>query len=587
VVPQEGVGVVAESATTRPSEFDIVIVGAGFAGIYMLYRAQQLGLNAVTFEKGDGVGGTWYWNKYPGARVDTRSLLYSYSFASELEQEWEWTELYAAQPEIESYANWVVDRLGLRNGIRLSTRVEGAAFDDKASRWTVTLAAHEQVISKYLVLATGGYSVPSYPAIPGLEEFNGELVHTGQWPQDGISLARKRIGVLGTGSSGAQVSAAISNKPVEHLYVFHRTASFVVNNWNRLADSEYTSEFKKQYREFRAKTRATSHGLPYPAPLPYPDPLGLPPEPFAAAAPDDAEFQQKMWTLWELGTHVMVSAVTDLGSSTVGNRRVADFLRERVRERVHDPLTAELLCPDPEMFVGERRLILDSDYLGIFNKPHVSLVDVKSDPIKRITPKGVIRMSGDEISLDVLVLATGFDSATGSIRHMELIGAEGVSIEDKWSDGAETFLGLMVNGFPNLFLVAQVGSPGIRSQVLNSIEAHVEWIADLIAFSEANGLRQIQPSHEAEVTWTQHVAEVAAASITTTHDTQYWGQNVPGKPRQYLAYIGGVDRYQAICDGVRDSDYECLLLTKSNGSVMGGAKWSPPAWEREARTGGI
>lgn len=546
---------------------DVIIVGAGFAGMYMLHRLRQAGFPVRCFEAGSGPGGTWYWNRYPGARCDIHSLAYSYSFSKELEQEWEWSELYAAQPEIERYANHVADRFDLRRSIQFNTRVESCTFDDAKHTWTVTTDKGETARARYLIMATGGYSVPAKPQLPGLERFQGEAYFTNQWPQHDVDYTGKRVGIIGTGSSGVQTATAVAAEKIKHLTIFQRTANFIVPGWNRAADPDYTREFKAGYDAFRAEAKWTGNGTLFPKVKS----LGtLTSGPIADL--DGEALKQRLEELWQTGGLYFFGGVSDLMTSEVANNHVSDFFRQKIRERVRDPKLAELLMPRG-FFIGERRIISENGYLEIFDRSDVSLVDVKSDPIQEITATAV-KTRDSEYPLDILILATGFDSGTGAMLQMDLRGKRGQSFKDKWADGPLTYLGLMANGFPNMFMLAQPGSPSIRSQVLVSIEQHVDWVFDFLEHARAKRVVEIEASQAAEDAWTTHASEVAMKSLFARAETQYVGANIPGKPRVYLAYLGGVGVYRKTCDTIRENDYEGFILKTESGALPGSATWS-------------
>jgi cyclohexanone monooxygenase len=545
----------------------VIIVGAGFAGLYMLHRLREAGFPVQCFESGSGPGGTWYWNRYPGARCDIHSLAYSYSFSKELEQNWEWTELYAAQPEIERYANHVADRFDLRRSIQFNTRIVSCVYDKVDRTWTVTTDSGQTAKARYLIMATGGYSVPAKPQLPGLETFHGEAYFTNQWPQHTVDFTGKRVGIIGTGSSGVQTATAVAAEAIRHLYIFQRTANFVVPGWNRPADPEYTREFKAGYNAFREAARWTGNGTLFPKVKS----LGtLTTGPIAHL--DDEALKARLEELWQAGGLYFFGGVSDLMTSEVANERVSEFFRQKIRERVRDPRLAELLTPRG-FFIGERRIIAENGYLELFNRPDVSLVDVKSDPIEAITPTGV-RTRDQAFPLDILILATGFDSGTGAMLNIDVRGTGGQRFRDKWVDGPITYLGLMANGFPNMFMLAQPGSPSIRSQVLVSIEQHVEWVSDLLEHAHKAGVVEIEASRAAEEAWTTHAADVAGKSLFARSETQYVGANIPGKPRVYLAYLGGVGLYRKTCDLVRDNGYEGFALRTVTGVLPGSEHWS-------------
>ncbi|MFO1027968.1 MAG: NAD(P)/FAD-dependent oxidoreductase [Acetobacteraceae bacterium] len=545
----------------------MIIVGAGFAGMYMLHRLREAGFSVRCFEAGSGPGGTWYWNRYPGARCDIHSLAYSYSFSKDLEQEWEWTELYAAQPEIERYANHVADRFDLRRSITFDTRIESCVYDEADHAWTVTTDKGGTGRARYLIMATGGYSVPAKPQLPGLETFKGEAYYTNQWPLHDVDFSGKRVGIIGTGSSGVQTATAVAAEPIKHLYIFQRTANFLVPGWNRPADPDYTREFKAGYNAFREEARWTGNGTLFPKVKS----LGqLTTGPIAHLEGD--ALKARLEELWVTGGLYFFGGVSDLMTSEVANERVSDFFRQKIRERVRDPKLADLLTPRG-FFIGERRIIAENGYLEIFNRPDVSLVDVKADPIEAITPDGV-KTRDRTYPLDILILATGFDSGTGAMLKVDVRGKNGQQFRDKWADGPVTYLGLMANGFPNMFMLAQPGSPSIRSQVLVSIEQHVEFVSDMLLHARNTGIVEIEAGREAEEAWTAHASDVAAKSLFARSETQYVGANIPGKPRVYLAYLGGVGLYRKTCDAVRDNGYEGFRLRTANGAVSGSETWS-------------
>ena len=560
----------ANSQTQKPSgaaKDNVIIVGAGFAGMYMLHRLRGAGFGVQCFEAGSGLGGTWFWNRYPGARCDVHSLAYSYSFSKELEQEWEWTELYAAQPEIERYANHVADRFDLRRSIQFNTRIASCAYDEAGRMWTVTTDKGETAKARYVIMATGGYSVPAKPRIPGIETFRGEAYFSNQWPQHKVDFAGKRVGIIGTGSSGVQTATAVAAEPIAHLDIFQRTANFIVPSWNRKADAAYTSEFKADYPAFREAAKRTGNGTLFPRVKSLGQLTNGP-----IADLDEATLQKRLEELWVTGGLYFFGGVSDLMTSEVANNRVSDFFRQKIRERVRDPKLAELLMPRG-FFIGERRIISENGYLEIFNQPNVSLIDVKSDPITAVTPTGV-KTRDKEYPLDILVLATGFDSGTGAMLQMDVSGKGGQKFKDKWADGPLTYLGLMANGFPNMFMLAQPGSPSIRSHVLVSIEQHVDWVFDMLEHASKAAVVEIEASRSAEDSWTRHAAEVAGKSLFARSETQYVGANVPGKPRVYLAYLGGVGVYRETCDTIRDNAYEGFTLRTQTGVLPGRETWS-------------
>jgi len=553
--------------------YGAVIVGAGWAGMYLLYHLRKLGLDVRVFEAGTGVGGTWYWNRYPGARCDVQSLEYSFSFSEALEQEWEWSERYAAQPEIERYANHVAERFDLLKDIQFSSKVTAAQYDEGSGTWSIETDRGDRVRAKYFVLAVGGYSVPIKPDIPGIDSYSGELYFTSKWPKEEVRFAGKRVGVIGIGTSGMQACTVIANQNVAELYVFQRTANFALPAQNGPLAPDFVRTYKKSYREHREAARQTGFGVNFP--IKARSVRDLP----------EKEFLDQMEAAWKHGGSAVLGLVADLVTDEAANARVANYLRAKVRERVNDPEVAELLCAN-DHFVGTRRAMIETGYFEIFNQPNVSLVNLKKTPIKRITPTGV-ETSDANYDLDIIVMATGFDSGTGGALQIAITGKkQDITLAKKWSHGPTTYLGLMVHGFPNLFFLAQPGSPSIRSHVMVAIEQQGEWLTELIRDMEATGIETIEPSRDAEADWTKHVADIAASTLVTRQATQYVGANVPGKPRVYLAYLGGLANYGAICDAVRNKNYEGFIRTSSGGELPGKHKWSGPLSRANAHAGG-
>lgn len=546
------------------TDVEAVVVGAGFAGLYMLHKLRGVGVSARAFEAGEGVGGVWHWNRYPGARCDIPVLSYSYSFSAAIRDEWAWSELYAAQPEIERYANFVADRLDVRRDIVFGTAVTAAHFDESARVWNVTTSTGAQLTTRLLMLCTGGFSAPVPPDIPGIDSFAGDIRYTALWPTQAPSLRGKRVGVIGTGSSGIQTITALGRQDeFRRLYVFQRTANYSAPSHNRPLTAEDLEEFRRGYEEYHARTLDSGSGT-------YNEgPEG------PVADLDDAAFDARMKDAWSIGGPSSLLGVTDLVTNEGANERVAEFIRERIRERVDDPRVAEALSPRGH-FVGARRTVYENGYFEVFNNPKVELVDVVADPIRRIVPSGV-ELSTRTIGLDTLVFATGFDSGTGPLLRIDITTSSGTALRDLWAEGPVTYLGLMVSGLPNLFTVAGPGSPSIRSNVITSIEQHVDWIADLLRYMRDQHADTVEPSARAARHWSDHVAAVADSTLITRHDNQYLGSNIPGKPRVFLAYIGGVNAYRRICDDVARRGYEGLVLRSSGTPLpLTCPEWSGP-----------
>jgi len=525
---------------------DAVVVGAGFAGLYMLHRLRGLGFSARVFEAGDGVGGTWYWNRYPGARCDVESMDYSYSFSDELQQEWTWSERYAAQPEILRYINHVADRFDLRRDIQLSTRVTSATFDEATGRWTVETDRGDRVWARFCVMATGCLSTTQVPRIPGLEAFRGPRYHTGHWPHEGVDFTGRRVGVIGTGSSAIQ-SIPIIAEQATHLFVFQRTPNFSIPAHNAPLDREFERRVKAGYAEFRRQARESRVGFV----VERSDDSAL-----AVTADERRREYEKRWRRGGLG---FTATFADLLINPKANETAAEFCREKIREVVRDPAVAEVLVPQ-DYPVGTKRMCVDTRYYETFNRPNVTLVDIRRSPIETITPDG-LRTRDGAYAFDSLVLATGFDAMTGALLAVDIRGRAGLTLREAWAEGPRTYLGLAIAGFPNLFMITGPGSPSVLSNMIVSIEQHVDWIADCLAYLRARGHATIEATAPAQEGWVSHVNEVGHATLYPRANSWYMGANVPGKPRVFMPYIGGVGAYRQICDGVTAKGYQGFAVT--------------------------
>jgi cyclohexanone monooxygenase len=526
------------------ASFDAVIVGAGFAGMYMLHRLRGLGFTARVFEAGSGVGGTWYWNRYPGARCDVESVQYSYQFDEALQQEWTWTERYAAQPEILRYANHVADRFDLRRDIQFGTRVVSAAFDEMAGRWTIETGDGASTSARFCIMATGCLSSPNLPQFAGLERFEGKTYHTGYWPHDGVDFSGQRVAVIGTGSSAVQ-SIPIIAKEAKHLVVFQRTANYAVPAHNAPLDPEYVRAVKAEYAALRARAKQTVTGIDFD----YSDMKALETPPEARTA----EYERR----WQRGGLSFLGAFQDLMVNQEANDTAAEFVRAKIRDRVKDPVVAELLSP--KNTIGCKRLCIDIGYYETFNRPNVELVDVSDAPIEEITRQGV-RASGREWEVDAIVFATGFDAMTGALLKIDIRGRGGLALKDKWNEGPRTYLGVAMAGFPNLFTVTGPGSPSVLTNMLPTIEQHVDWIAGILAYMRDRQMVRIEPDERAEGEWVEHVGEVAGRTLRYTCSSWYLGVNIPGKPRVFMPYIGGFPRYVARCQEIAEGGYDGFVL---------------------------
>ncbi len=527
---------------TEPSKLDAV-VGAGFAGVYMLHRLRKLGLSARVFEAGSGVGGTWFWNRYPGARCDIESMEYSYQFSDALQRDWNWSERYATQPEILRYINHVTDRFALREHIAFDTRVEAAHFDETGNRWDIT-TSRGPVSARFCILATGCLSCANMPDIPGLKEFRGGAYHTGAWPHEDVDFSAQNVGVIGTGSSAIQ-SIPLIAKQAKHLYVFQRTPNYSIPAHNAALDPDNVARIKSDYSAFRAENWTHGFGAN------FRDSTAL------ASEATAAELQREYEARWAAGGLAFLGAYADLVFEPKSNQTAAEFVREKIRATVNDPATAELLCPTT--MVGCKRLCVDTNYYETFNRPNVTLVDVSGTPVERITPTG-LTVNGKSYPLDAIAFATGFDAMTGAITRIDIRGRDKRPLKDAWEAGPRTYLGLSVAGFPNLFTITGPGSPSVLSNMLPSIEQHVNWIADCIDHLEQRQVRAIEATVEAQDAWVEHVNDVANTSVYPTCNSWYLGANVPGKPRVFMPYLG-VPPYVEKCNAVVANGYEGFALT--------------------------
>ena len=521
--------------------YDVVVVGAGASGLYMLHRLRELGLTVRVLEAGGDLGGTWYWNRYPGARCDIESMAYSYSWSDALQQEWTWTERYAAQPEILDYLDHVAERFDLRRDIEFETRVTGATYDEEAHRWSVRTDRCGAYSATFLIMATGCLSVPRMPDIPGIERFAGPAHHTGLWPHEPVDLAGKRVGVIGTGSSAVQAIPLIA-AVAEHVTVFQRTPPFSVPSWNGPLDPDFVRAHKARYAEYRQIARESSGAHAWHEGRQSIFDVG------------DEERERELEARYEVGGFFLASAYRDLFSDEKANEILAEFIRGKIRERVRDPETAELLCPSTYP-VATKRMCVDVDYYETYNRDNVRLVDLAHAPIDEISATGV-RVGDEEFACDVLVFATGFDAMTGALLAVDIRGRAGVSLQEKWADGARSYLGLALAGFPNLFTINGPGSPSVLTNMIVSIEQHVDWIAECIGYMRDRGYASVEATSAAEEAWVDHVRRLGAESLYPRADSWYMGANIPGKPRVLLPYVGGAGRYRAECDRIAANGYE-------------------------------
>ena len=535
------------STTQGAGPLDAVVVGAGFAGLCMLHRLRGLGLSARVFEAGDDVGGTWYWNRYPGARCDVESMQYSFSFSEALQQEWRWTERFAGQPEILAYASHVADRFGLRSSIQFGTRVTSAAFDEAAGLWRIGTDRGDRVSAAFCIMATGCLSAGRVPDIAGMGEFRGRSYHTGQWPHEGVDFAGQRVGVIGTGSSAIQSIPVIAGQAA-HVYVFQRTPNFSVPARNGPMPPEHEAEWKSGYAERRQRARTLRSGVIYD--------FGE----TSALAVTAEEREREYASRWERGGISLLAAYNDLVLDKAANDTAADFVRRQIRSVVRDPAVAERLLPTSHP-IGTKRICADTGYYETFNRPNVTLVDLRAAPVTAVTPGGIATRDA-EYAVDSIVYATGFDAMTGSLLKAGISGRGGMPLAQKWAEGPRTYLGLMTAGFPNLFTITGPGSPSVLSNMIVSIEQHVDWIADCLAYLRTHGIACMEATAEAEAAWVAHGNEVAHRTLYPQANSWYMGANIEGKPRVFMPYIGGVGVYRETCDAVAANGYEGFRLTR-------------------------
>ena len=521
-------------------EFDAIVVGAGFAGMYLLHKLRGAGLKVRVIEAASGVGGTWFWNRYPGARVDIESRDYGYSFDPELEREWRWSERYAAQPELLRYLNHVADRYDLRKDIQFETRVTAAHFDEAAARWTLSTDRGETFSARFCIMATGCLSEPKDIVFPGAEDFAGEVYRTFDYPEQGVDFTGKRVAVIGTGSSGLQTITAIA-PDCAHLTVFQRTPNYSVPAQNHPLSAEEQAAWDAERDAYRARAKAQ--------PLAF---WNDPPERSALEVSTE-ERRQEFERRWQVGGFRVGGPFTDVGVDLAANQTIAELMADKIRSIVRDPAVAERLTPKTYPF-GTKRLCVDTGYYEVYNRDNVTLVDLRETPIEHITTTG-IRTTECEYPVDAIVYALGFDAMTGTLAKLDIRGRDGLTLREKWAHGPVTYLGLMIAGFPNLFTVTGPGSPSVLTNMVMSIEQHVEWIAEAIAWLDAHGRTTIEATPEAEAQWVAHVAEVAHQTLYPLADSWYMGANVEGKPRVFLPYVGGFDAYVQACNDVVANDY--------------------------------
>ena len=527
----------------RSNEVDAVIVGAGFSGLYMLHRLRELGFTTRLFDAADGVGGTWYWNRYPGARCDSESHYYCYSFSDEIRKEWKWSCRYPAQPELLAYLNFVADRLDLRKDIDFGTRVAAGNYDEEAHRWVVETDQGETVRARFLITGVGNTSTPAKPSIPGLESFAGDVYHTALWPHEKVDFTGQKVALIGTGSSGIQSTPMIAEQ-ADHLTVFQRTANYSVPARNHDLTDEMRRELEENYTEMRQLVLASPIGMPFEIPQK------------SALEVSDEERTATLDKLWEIGSfRFMFTSYHDIVVDLKANATVAGYIEAKIRDTVNDPAKADILCEFNHP-VGTKRPPIDTNYYETFNRDNVSIVSIRKNPIREATVDGLIMENGDKHKVDSIVFATGFDTVTGTLNKLNLRGKGGVSLADKWQDGPRAYLGLCTAGFPNLFMITGPGSPGILTNFPGCIEQNVDWIADVMTHMRETNAVEIETSENTEAQWMQDITDVANTTLMTTVDSWYMNTNIPGKPRVFSAYFSGMHTYAEVCADVAANDYK-------------------------------
>ncbi len=527
---------------------DVVVVGAGFSGLYLLYRLRKAGFSTRVFERGGGVGGTWYWNRYPGARCDVESLQYSYSFDEQLQQDWHWPEKFSAQPDILAYANYVADRFDLKKDIEFNVEVKGSWFDENSNRWKITTNTGEDINSQYFIMATGCISTTQIPNIKGLSDYVGNTFHTGDWPHKEVDFSGQSIAVIGTGSSGIQ-SIPVLAKQAKKLTVFQRTPNYSIPSQNEPMTKKYERSWKDVYSERRKEMRYSAHGS-------LKDLNDVP-----ALSVDKHQRQEIYTKRWAIGGTGFLGSFNDLLTSADSNYTAAEYVRQQIKKIVNDKETAEILCPRSYP-IGTKRICIDTGYFETYNRENVKLVDISKKPIQRLVTDGII-VDNQLYSFDSIIFATGFDAMTGSLFNVDIKGRGGLALTDKWNAGPKTYLGLMSASFPNLFMITGPGSPSVKSNMIMSIEQHVDLVTETLLTMRSKGLSVVEPELEAENKWVDHVQEVANKTLFPQANSWYMGANIPGKPRLFMPYIGGVGAYRKICEEIVANNYRGFKFEKS------------------------
>ena len=533
-------------------DVDVVVVGAGFSGLYLLYRLREAGFSTRVFERGGDVGGTWYWNRYPGARCDVESLQYSYSFDEQLQQDWHWPEKFSAQPDILAYANHVADRFNLKKDIEFNIEVKASWFDENLKTWKITTNTGEEINAQYFIMATGCISTTQIPNIKGLSDYVGNTFHTGDWPHEEVDFSGQSIAVIGTGSSGIQ-SIPVLAKQAKKLTVFQRTPNYSIPSQNEPMTKKYERSWKDVYSERRKEMRYSAHGS-------LKDLNDVP-----ALSVDEDQRQELYTKRWAIGGTGFLGSFNDLLTNADANYTAAEYVRQQIKRVVKDKETAEILCPRSYP-IGTKRICIDTGYFETYNRENVKLVDISKKPIQRLVTDGII-VDDQLYAFDSIIFATGFDAMTGSIFNVDIKGRDGLALKEKWNAGPKTYLGLMSASFPNLFMITGPGSPSVKSNMIMSIEQHVDLVIETLLSMRRKGLSVVEPELEAENKWVDHVQEVANKTLFPQANSWYMGANIPGKPRLFMPYIGGVGAYREICEEIVANNYRGFKFEKSKQAI--------------------
>ena len=533
-------------------DVDVVVVGAGFSGLYLLYRLRKAGFSTRVFERGGDVGGTWYWNRYPGARCDVESLQYSYSFDEQLQQDWHWPEKFSAQPDILAYANHVADRFNLKKDIEFNIEVKASRFDENLKTWKITTNSGEEIDAQYFIMATGCISTTQIPNIKGLSDYVGNTFHTGDWPHEEVDFSGQSIAVIGTGSSGIQ-SIPVLAKQAKKLTVFQRTPNYSIPSQNEPMTKKYERSWKDVYSERRKEMRYSAHGS-------LKDLNDVP-----ALSVDEDQRQELYTKRWAIGGTGFLGSFNDSLTNADANYTAAEYVRQQIKRVVKDKETAEILCPRSYP-IGTKRICIDTGYFETYNRENVKLVDISKKPIQRLVTDGII-VDDQLYPFDSIIFATGFDAMTGSIFNVDIKGRGGLALKEKWNAGPKTYLGLMSASFPNLFMITGPGSPSVKSNMIMSIEQHVDLVIETLLSMRRKGLSVVEPELEAENKWVDHVQEVANKTLFPQANSWYMGANIPGKPRLFMPYIGGVGAYREICEEIVANNYRGFKFEKSKQAI--------------------